>query len=1216
MASEAVSVKFVADIGDLYKVLKTQSQLTDAEKELLKLLERENAERQKTVGILEQERKKLNQLYSERKKEQSIDEIQKYNKQIADSKNRLASLTGETAKLGKAQTESVSNSARDFNLLKQSISQIGPLMVAAFAINTLTNFATKVFEVTGQYEKLQISLKQILGTQAEASEKFAELNQLAAVTNFSVNEITDSFIKYANRGLEPSIEQLTAFGDIAASLGKPFNQLTEAILDVPLGQFKRLTEFGISAEKQGDKIVLSYNNVKKTVDATLASVAGAFTEFGKMTGVMGGMEAQSKGLVGKMSTLNDLFEQFVAGIGTKLSGVFHGFIDGAIGAIGWLSRFLGITKNVNEQIIEQKSIFTSQIVALGKYNEQIAKLAPQYDKLTQAEKENSLTGKLYNIALAERRVLINELNAAYGQYMPFLLVEASTQSDIAHFYELGNKVINERLRLKAAQQTSATEDQKLIELNKKLIESEGELKNVEEGRNLRLRFNVATQQDAIRLHKLRVRNIQEEITAQEALANQARDVVKLTTNQSQAEKTRAVNKANENNTMAKLRKEDYNNAKQIRERIAEIEAWLPVVVSPGVKAAYEQYLKDLRAKLNEQEDKDSEAAKKAAEARKKALDDLAEYEKKLRADFKKEQIQLDIAGLRDEFARREALVKGNRDGEIEMMKKEAAEKLKAAGVTGADRIRIEELVNGRIKQINTDAGNELLKIWAARDKAKIDLESGDKSHLLKSKLDDQLITQFEFDRLTLNLAEDTAKKKLAVDNKYAQDAVQAEQDLANKKQAIQDSDAKLVIERKQSHTELLLKIGAEAVHIDMVRARNAAAVREAIAKGDFERVKLLMIAQAEEIKGIRNGNLKTIPDAGLLSIPAVIKNFNKRIEIETNYWDVLIDAAEKGSATELSLIAKKNAAIAALEQERVEKVGAIIQAGFQSFANMYQSFHAFIDQGETEIYDRQIERANTSINANNERLDFLQGAESRASGRRKKELQAQIAQLQQNNKQEQAEIKKAEAEKERIRKEAGERKKLIDIASATIDFAKTVVGIWTAGAEIDAVTLGIGGTPYRILMTALATANFAAQVATIRSQKFAAGALDIQGPGTNTSDSIPARLSKGESVMTAQETNLYKPILQKMRDRSLRPDWLDSLTHQVELAGNSHNPQASSLRTDALEAKLDETNRTMQSIAETLKDLPVNEHIYDANGYARFTRQKNQRTLDIENAYT
>lgn len=59
-------------------------------------------------------------------------------------------------------------------------------------------------------------------------------------------------------------------------------------------------------------------------------------------------------------------------------------------------------------------------------------------------------------------------------------------------------------------------------------------------------------------------------------------------------------------------------------------------------------------------------------------------------------------------------------------------------------------------------------------------------------------------------------------------------------------------------------------------------------------------------------------------------------------------------------------------------------------------------------------------------------------------------------------------------------------------------------------------------LTALITAAFEAAKAGIDS--FAVGGY-VQGAGTATSDSIPARLSNGESVMTARTTSMFSPLL-------------------------------------------------------------------------------------------
>ena len=73
-----------------------------------------------------------------------------------------------------------------------------------------------------------------------------------------------------------------------------------------------------------------------------------------------------------------------------------------------------------------------------------------------------------------------------------------------------------------------------------------------------------------------------------------------------------------------------------------------------------------------------------------------------------------------------------------------------------------------------------------------------------------------------------------------------------------------------------------------------------------------------------------------------------------------------------------------------------------------------------------------------------------------------------------------------------------------------------------------------------------ANVATIRAQElpqFASGVIDLKGPGTETSDSITARLSKGESVMTAQETREFLPTLKAIRKGDIDPELLNGISN-------------------------------------------------------------------------
>jgi hypothetical protein len=93
--------------------------------------------------------------------------------------------------------------------------------------------------------------------------------------------------------------------------------------------------------------------------------------------------------------------------------------------------------------------------------------------------------------------------------------------------------------------------------------------------------------------------------------------------------------------------------------------------------------------------------------------------------------------------------------------------------------------------------------------------------------------------------------------------------------------------------------------------------------------------------------------------------------------------------------------------------------------------------------------------------------------------------------------------------------------------------------------------PANIPLIAGASAITAIQLGLIASQQvpaFKDGIIDLQGAGTGTSDSISARLSRGESVMTAKETLEHKPLLKAIRNNSL-DDHLERIILQKLYSG-------------------------------------------------------------------
>lgn len=107
----------------------------------------------------------------------------------------------------------------------------------------------------------------------------------------------------------------------------------------------------------------------------------------------------------------------------------------------------------------------------------------------------------------------------------------------------------------------------------------------------------------------------------------------------------------------------------------------------------------------------------------------------------------------------------------------------------------------------------------------------------------------------------------------------------------------------------------------------------------------------------------------------------------------------------------------------------------------------------------------------------------------------------------------------------GEDNKAFMILSKTLALAEVAINtgkaISSAVAEAAKGPFGIAKT---VSLIAMIITNMTTAIGIINSAKFADGGL-VEGPGTGTSDSIPAMLSNGESVMTARATSMFAPLL-------------------------------------------------------------------------------------------
>jgi len=247
--------------------------------------------------------------------------------QIADLQKDMKKVQAGQKNLAKQSTKTQKTMQKNIGGTTKSVQGLGAAFLTVFSIAAVTRLTKSIIAVRGEFATFQAVLINTLGSAKEAQREFDKIQKFAAETPFSVRGLTDAFVRLVNQGFKPTTDQLRKLGDLAASTGKDFIQLTEAILDAQTGEFERLKEFGIKTKKEGDKITFTFKEQATQVEYTSAAIQEYILSLGDAEGVSGAMAAISETLNGRISNLTDSWEGLLNVLGGRTEGVFFKAID-------------------------------------------------------------------------------------------------------------------------------------------------------------------------------------------------------------------------------------------------------------------------------------------------------------------------------------------------------------------------------------------------------------------------------------------------------------------------------------------------------------------------------------------------------------------------------------------------------------------------------------------------------------------------------------------------------------------------------------------------------------------------------------------------------------------------------------------------------------------------------------------------------------------------
>ncbi|WP_298623132.1 tape measure protein [uncultured Zoogloea sp.] len=173
---------------------------------------------------------------------------------IAAFQTKLAALRAEANGLP-AATAAAANGVQNLgtaseqagSLIGGAARQMAALATAAVGLQSITGAAKDVIATGAAFETLEGRLKSLLGSSDKAKDVFAQIKDLAKTTPFEVQGLTEAYVKLTAFGLQPSMQQMRAITDTAATLGGG----TEALQRVTLALGQAWTK----SKLQGDEIL-------------------------------------------------------------------------------------------------------------------------------------------------------------------------------------------------------------------------------------------------------------------------------------------------------------------------------------------------------------------------------------------------------------------------------------------------------------------------------------------------------------------------------------------------------------------------------------------------------------------------------------------------------------------------------------------------------------------------------------------------------------------------------------------------------------------------------------------------------------------------------------------------------------------------------------------------------------------------------------------------
>ncbi|KUY28013.1 tape measure protein [Elizabethkingia ursingii] len=210
-----------------------------------------------------------------------------------------------------------------------------------FSGQALLGFAKELINIRGEFQKTEIAFSTMLGDANQAKSLMGDMVNLAAKTPFSLQDVSSGAKQLLAFQIPASqvVDTLTRMGNIAAGLSIPLSRINLVYGQVKAkgklmgDDLRQFTEAGIPMVAE---LAKKFNKTTAEVSAMVSAGKIGFKDVKDVLFSMtneGGMffnlmEKQSASLSGKISNLEDAWDQMLNKIGEANEGILNDAIDG------------------------------------------------------------------------------------------------------------------------------------------------------------------------------------------------------------------------------------------------------------------------------------------------------------------------------------------------------------------------------------------------------------------------------------------------------------------------------------------------------------------------------------------------------------------------------------------------------------------------------------------------------------------------------------------------------------------------------------------------------------------------------------------------------------------------------------------------------------------------------------------------------------------------